>query len=373
MLSKINIGIGLAIILIGVLLSGCGASPEEQTATAVALTAAAATSTPTITPTFTPTPTNTPTPTPTPIPYDLSVLVRGEEDAPIVGASVLMAEIAGEAGTQTTDDVGQAFWYDLPGETVNLSISAPGYFPRQRTDSIHRGINQLTVALERDPHGLLPSEACAPGERLLYLEDFQDREAQGWPEVEFRAQGWGLVPHPDEQGNLVIVNPTDVTAPPEGNVMTMLQGYSFDNAVARVRFMPTGRSIFSFTWHFLVGPYQTEDGLVDWSSYQVWFDPPGNRVFRSQEPLSTDNLRELERTMKGEAWHVIEISTFDGLLDIWIDGLRFLTYLDPKPLPPGDLTMSVWHMRAGQSLVYFDDISICELTAPFVPLPTPGP
>ncbi len=94
----------LAIILSAGILIGCGPSAEEQAATSDALTAAAATNTPTVTPTLTPTPTSTPTPTPTPIPYDLSVLVAGEEEAPIIGASVVLAEVGDEVGTQITDE-----------------------------------------------------------------------------------------------------------------------------------------------------------------------------------------------------------------------------------------------------------------------------
>ena len=155
----------LAIILSAGILIGCGPSAEEQAATSVALTAAAATSTPTVTPTHTPTATSTHTPTPTPVPYDLSVLVAGEEEAPIIGASVVLAEIGDEVGAQITDGVGQAFWYDLSGDAINLSVSAQGYYRLDVAGTIERGINQLAVALERDPHGLLPSEACAPGER----------------------------------------------------------------------------------------------------------------------------------------------------------------------------------------------------------------
>jgi len=365
MFFKPHIGSGvLAIILSGGLLS-CGPSPEELAATAAVLTAAAATSTPTITPTFTPTPTNTPTPTPTPIPYDLSVLVRGEEDAPILGATVVLAEIGDESGTQATDDVGQAFWYDLPGETINLSISAPGYFPRQRTDSIHRGINQLTVALDRDPHGLLPSEACAPGERLLYLEDFQDGEAQGWQEIEFRTQGWDLAPHPDSPGDRVVLRPGE-----QGRSEARLHDI-FDNAVWRVRFMLHGRVGIELRWQGS-GGYVVDGADVEYSAYALGFSPPFEMIVsRSQYPLSEFAIFNIARTMKRDVWHTVEISTYEGLLGIWIDGNRLMTYQDPKPLPGGSLSVEVYDSTDAESVAYVNDISVCELTAPFVPMPTP--
>jgi len=100
----------IALILFCFLLAACGPSPEELATTAAAETAAAATSTPTITPS------PTPTPTPTPVPYDLSVSVLGLEDTPLVGAVVILAEVMDEEGTEITDESGQVFWNDLPGD-----------------------------------------------------------------------------------------------------------------------------------------------------------------------------------------------------------------------------------------------------------------
>ena len=292
----------LAIILSAAILIGCGPSAEEQAATSVALTAAAATSTPTVTPTHTPTATSTHTPTPTPVPYDLSVLVAGEEDAPIIGASVVLAEIGDEVGTLITDDVGQVFWKDLPGETVNLSISAQGYYPLDVAETIERGISQITTTLERDPHGLLPSEACAPGERLLYIEDFQDGRAQGWAEIEARAQGWDVVPHPDSAGNLVALNSGVI------DTQTKLRDLTFDDAVWRVRFMPHGRPTnYFFTWHGVNEPYEAKEGTVDGSDYSVGaYSGQGLRVVRSVSPSSEIALLDINPFfIRDDEWHVI--------------------------------------------------------------------
>lgn len=292
----------------------------------------------------------------------------GEQDAPIVGATVVLAEIGQEAGTQTTDDVGQAFWYDLPGEMVNLSISAPGYFPLQTTDSIERGSNQLTVALERDPYGLLASEACGPGERLLYVEDFQDGEAQGWAEIEFRTKGWDVGPYPDSPGNLVALRPGE-----RGVSVARLHDYPLHGAVWRVRFSFHGRLPIAFTRQ-AGGGYEVDGEKVEYSFYELNNTPlKGLYVFREQAPVYPTLLAllDLQRTLKSDVWHAVEIGTYEGLLEIWIDGARFLTYKDPKPLLGSGLKLSVDETTDADSVAYFDDISICELTAPFVPMPTP--
>ncbi len=355
---------GLAIILSAGFMVACGPSEEEQAATSVALTAAAATSTPTVTPTHTPTPTSTPTSTATPIPYDLSVLVAGEEDASIIGASVVLAEIGDEVGAQITDDVGQVFWFDLPGEEVNLSINAQGYYTLNVTESIERGINQIAATLERDPHGLLPSEACAPSERLLYVEDFQDGKAQGWAEIEARAQGWDITPHPDSPGNWVVSN--SGAADPQ----TQLEDHTFDNAVWRTRFMPVGEPNYTFNWRFVTEPYETADGLVQFSNYGIGFHYPYFRAFRQVVPFSEVILMDILRLTRSGEWHNVEIATYRGVLEVWIDGSRLLSYRDPEPLVSGPIGLELFPPEADESIVFFDDLSVCELTGAFVPMPT---
>ena len=365
MLSKKNIWIGLPIILIGVLMVGCGPSPEEQTATAVALTAAAATSTPTITPTFTPNPTSTPTPTPTPIPYDLSVLVTGEEDSSLVGATVILAEISGEAGKQITDAGGQAYWNDLPGETVNLSISAQGYFRTETSEVIDRGVNQMTVVLERYPFGLLPIEACGPNEQILYIEDLQDGNADGWPEIELRAQGFDIGSHPDEPADNVIVFSGI------GGGRSNLENVTLNNFVWRTQFLIDGSASVSFNWRVAPEPYETEEGTVTDSLYSLTLEET-SYIYRGTAPIRNVLVAGNPYKPKSGIWHSVEIGIYEGELEAWIDGFRILAYNDPNPLPEGGIFLEVSPF-VDNTIVYIDDMALCELTEPFVPMPTPEP
>ena len=340
---------GLLILLLGCgLLISCGPSPEEIAATEVALTAAAVTDTPI------PTPTSTPTPTPTPIPYDLSLIVTGEEAAPITGAAVVLVE---NGEVQNTDDVGQAFWYDLPGETVNISLSAQGYFAKVISESIDRGITQLTVNLDRDPHGILPSEACGPGEKLLYIDDFQDGEAQGWEEIEFRAQGWGLIPEPDSVGNKIIQNSN------ETDTQIQLSDFTFDNAVWRISVMPQGKPNFlQFYWHL-------NTNTEDWEGYTVSFYEWGVKIDRFSESSPHVTLLDIGRYIKKDVWQELEISTYNGTFEVWLDGTQVLKYNDPKPIPGGQIGFGLIQFEG--DTVYFDNLTVCELVEPFMLKPTP--
>lgn len=350
------------VILLALLLASCGPSPEEQTATAVALTAAAVTDTPT------PIPTSTPTPTPTPIPYDLSILVADEDGVPIMDATVKLADV-GEVGTQISDAVGQVSWDNLPGESVNISISAQGYFPIDLSKTIERGPNELAIVLEQDPYGLLPSKACAPGEKLVYVEDFQDGEAEGWPEIELQAQDWSLGPDPNTAEDIVLSRPAAI----EGSAVYSDQ--EFGNSVWRIRFKPIGLPIYFFNWFWSFGGYAVDGTDVEWSAYQIWVHPPDVRVFRAQQPISTITLRDTKRSLESDVWHQLEVSIYNGKLEVWIDGAMFLTYNDPKPLPGGTMIFGagLGEPLDPESIVYYNNISVCELTAPFTPMTTPEP
>jgi hypothetical protein len=349
---------GLLILLLGSgLLISCGPSPEEIAATEVALTAAAVTDTPM------PTPTSTPTPTPTPIPYDLTILITGEEDAPIEGATVVLTELGEESGTQITDDTGLASWQDLPGETVSLTISAQGYFPSEASEVIDRGANQLTISLERDPFGLLPAMACGPDEQLLYINDIQDGVLSDWPSIDSKAFGWDIVPNPDEPENMVILQSGGSEA------FASLEGFAFDDIVWRIQFITNAAPWISFNMRMALEPYETEEGTVEDSRY-VFTMEDLSYINREEQPIRGSWVAGNPYIPKKDVWHQVEISTYEGELEVWVDGYRILAYTDPNPLPDGGIFFEV-KPEDGQTIYYLDNIVVCGLSAPYVPMPTP--
>jgi hypothetical protein len=349
-------------LLILAFMVACGPSEAEI----AAMTAAAATDTPvpTPTPTLTPTPTNTPTPTP--IPYDLVVSVTDAEGSPIAAASVALPESGDDQPVQT-DDAGQASWANLPGESITLNVSAQGYLPAEESATIERGPNEVTVVLERDPFGLLPSEACRENEALLYIEDFQDGEAQGWPEIQFNAPGWHLDadPDPERADNLLIYAQS---APLPGQpVSSTLQteNNQFDNAVWRIRFMMVGRVEESFNWRQNTQPLQVEGQEVFDSRYQIILGTNYNEgIRRLQQPLTNVGVGFGYRYPQQNTWSTLEISTFEGNTQVFMDGLLVMAYQDETPVPPGSIGLEYWPPDEA-SAVYFDNISVCGLSAPF--------
>ena len=56
-------------------------------------------------------------------------------------------------------------------------------------------------------------------------------------------------------------------------------------------------------------------------------------------------------------WHVVEISLFEKVLRIGIDGVLEIEQSDSNPLPPG----RIWLEVLPDSEVLFDDVHICAL------------
>jgi len=215
---------------------------------------------------------------------------------------------------------------------------------------------------EHDPYTITSEQTCLPGERFLYLEDFQDGQAQGWPEIEFRAQNWDIVPDPEESGNLLAQNPGI-----NGTVVTF-QGEIFPDAVFRVNFLSTGNTQPIFLWHSNNDPYEEERGLVTSSDYSFGFMHHGTHFIRYTYPLPEAVLQGGDYWITNDIWHQIEISTYEGMLRIWLDGKEIFAYLDPNPLPAGTIGIGLGESLEEGSMLYFDNLSVCELSGPFSPI-----
>lgn len=303
--------------------------------------------------------TSTLSPIPMPIPCALSVLVTGEGDAPITGASVTLDGVDGENGTQMTDDRGMVSWSSVPGETVHLSIGAQGYFPIHTTATMEGGDKLLSASMERDPHGILSSEACAPGEELIYVEDFQDNDATGWSEIKYHAQGWELIPHPESPDNIVARNRGAWYRD------TFLDEPDLDNAVWRFWIMIDGQAPFNIWWAH--SGYSSEE-----SGYFVGYDPETSihgitRVTEGVWLIISTEIQPIEENV----WHKYEVSYYEGRSEVWMDDSLLLAYQDPYPFPGGRVGIFILHYDNEIFTLYFDGITICKLNAPFAPMVSP--
>lgn len=355
--------IGITILL----LVSCGPSPE-QIAT---MTASAWTSTPP--------PTNTPVPTATstPVPYDLAVTIVDESGAPISGAGIVFPE-SGNGDAVLTNDQGQYIWSNLGGDKASVSVTAQGYIPADQSAALQRGANEVNITLERDVFAFLPSNACGAGESLLYMEDFQDGE------TDLIHYNDGRVPVPlgevpDEKGNTVLVH--DFTSP-TGDYSSYLNQnptggfYEFGDAVWRMRFMITQETDWGLGWN-TAGPQEFGGITTSQSSYGVYFNTARHAGITRNiwdangQPVPDAGLGRVDKVLilHPNTWNYLEFSTYQGHLQVWLNGEGVFDIVDASPLPPGAFSIG----KGNAGIMYFDAISVCGLNAPFTSMPSPVP
>ncbi len=318
-------------LIFSLVLSACGPSPEEI----ATMTAASWTATP------------LPTATPTPVLYNLSLTVVDPDGLPIEGALVSISE-----QSQISDAQGVVTFSGLTEASVSISLSAPGYLPTEISASLQPGENQLSQALSFDPFGLLPKFACAPGETLLYLEDFQDGQATDWEVIEMKLPNWSLEPEPGEEENLVMAARQGASWAQLGDETR----YAFDNSVWRLHFLYLGGGSSHLNWRF--NPQEGDRRYIIGVS-------PGNTHLRRFDAGNDVNIGNAGSP--GAGWHLLEISFFNGTVAVYLDGQEGITWTDPNPLAPG--TISLEPYPEGEAVFYYDNISVCALSAPFTPIP----
>ena len=333
----------LLVSLLVVLLISCGPS-EEAIAT---MTAAA----------WTPTP--LPTATPTPIPYGLKVKVMDESSNPISLAYVHLVEAGDEV--LAVDESGEVLFQGLPGDNVSLAVSGPGFFPEESTQTIERGENTIEILLKQDPYGLLPVNACSAGETLIMVEDMQDQVLQGWSDLtaklESGAPGVEIIEDVNQPGDWVL---KAYITTETGHFQIGSYDESLGDAVVRFRTRNNSGQHLHVGWH-----------STDTSRYIafIYADEGGGRVekFEGENSFSAFNISGF--IGDGE-WHTIEISTFNDVYEIWIDGVQRGSWQDQKPLDQGNFLLDA-DFWLPDRISEIDNIAVCGLSAPFETIITP--
>ena len=255
-----------------------------------------------------------------------------------------------------TDKDGRASFTNLPSESAVIKVSAPGYNPSEATQQLSRGANQFEVALELDPSGLLPVNACAEGEKLIYITDFQDGGAHEWDVLENKAPGWSVESDPQNAADLVM-------AARAGGEWAWLGGrdkFSLNNAVWRMRFKYSGSGQGHMNFRFVESP--------DFVARYILAMGGQNATLMRWQPT---NQFEIGYGTKpaGDEWHLLEYSYFDGTVALYMDGKEISSWQEPNPWEGG--TVNLEPNLSGDEVFYYDDISLCELSASFKPIPRP--
>ena len=233
------------------------------------------------------------------------------------------------------------------GEIANFSVSGQGYTPVDFSTPITRGLNTFTITMERDPLAILPSEACQPGQDVLYIEDFQDNKFQFWNDINRPMWEYEVVP---ERGTVLTYT--------AGNdrVHSYYSGDKvFGNSVWHMDISHAGDLIFFL--HAAEGEqYFIRFGIIE--GIQLIHQTQGEHfatAFRGiKPPLGV--------------WQHVDIAYFDGSVEFWLDDTLILALDDPDPIKEGGIGFGIWNLDLPNS---FDNMVICSLSEPFVPTEKP--
>ncbi len=295
--------------------------------------------------------------TSTPSQYDLILQVQDASGAPIPGADVVIPE-SGSSDAKQTDASGIVTWNGLGGPEATLIVSAPGYYRARQPTPLELGENQRVVVLLNNPHALLPAEACAPNEKMLYREDFEDGQAQGWPEITAAVNGqaengWGIRAQAD--GNQT----ASVTGIHEST--DALQGFLFDNVVWRLKVLALG-----YDGYFVLDLKDAQASGTHTSYAVKWGAGPFLSLVHMQAPQTGESAgKESTLRMVPGRWYYFEVSAFGSTVQVWVDGKSAVEYADPRPLPAGSIGLEAHIFKDPNTAYFFDDLSVCELSAPF--------
>ena len=325
-----NQRIGLVAVLV-LLLAACGPSSE-----AVATMTAAA---------WTPTP--LPTPTPTPVPFDVTVSVVDAASNPIGDAFLAVPQL-GMQEAVISDATGHYSLFNLPTGEFTIIAGAQGYFDKQQDVPVQRGSNEVVITLERDPLQLLASEACQPGQQALYLEDFEDGQAQDWP---ISRPAWKFE---QMEGH--------------GTVLTRMPG---DGVFTRSNVENTGNTVWHLDFYnntLLLWFYQRYAGEGSPGSLAnlIALIPPQVMISGgSGAGAGTHGIASGRAAPVGESgWRHMSVAYFNGDIDVWIDGNLVVGVTDPSPLEAGDLALE---SSASDATTSYDNMVICTLDEPYTP------
>jgi hypothetical protein len=306
-------------------------------------------------------PTATPVPTATLVPIDLVLTIQDANGNPVPMAKGEIANLP-DSGFET-DKTGHVEWKDLAAETIPLVVQASGYKKLEKELTLQRGANTESIQLEDDPLGLKAVSACGKDEKLVYIEDLQDKKADNWPEIDAEAMGWSVMEKPDESGNFVVAASGNKDLQPPGtNLRTDLV---FDNAVWRVKVWFEGSQAIST---FLNWRHSFENGD------QRYFPHIGPQVLIDMTRFNSgDGITVGRSGTKAplKKWVNFEVSYYSGEVQVWMNGKKLVIYTDKNPLPPGTIGLEPHFNGAG--IIYYDNLAVCELNAPFVSLPLPTP
>ena len=219
------------------------------------------------------------------------------------------------------------FDYDAGlADTITVTYYAEEPTGRQAAGAIVAHGARVPLGLSYPPSGDWPTgqTSCLQSETELFASDFE-RGTEGWRFSDDEA--WSVVQADDSK---VLQGSGHVHA---------YAGDNWDEVAWRMRVkLLTGGTHLNF---------HDSGGL----RYLIGFSEDGTYITWTDVGMGATVHHSLNK------WHVVEISLFEKVLRIGVDGVLEIEQLDSNPLPPG----GIWLEVLPDSEVLFDDVHVCEV------------
>ena len=284
--------------------------------------------------------------------FGLTVTVKSQDGNPIPWAAGSI-QISGKDVSGKANNTGQLVWENLSGADGQLNVSAQGYTSSQQPLSLAAGANNLSVALELDSYQLNPAKVCQTGEKIIYVEDFEDGQAQDLDNI--AAPKWNLISLED-LGLVMNVNS------PGSNANTLIKS-EFGNAVWQFEIMTSGVVDMNFNWHVLETTEGANTGL---SRYYVSFKPGVELNLGVERPgLNTQLAESKAPDFEKGTWHTVAIAYYKGAISVWMDGQKAIDTTHDAPIEKGRFGFQINSATEGE--IWLDNLIVCGLKEPYAP------
>ena len=282
-----------------------------------------------------------PTIAPTPIHYDLEVTVQDESGNPVINFTEVIIKELDDKST-SVNELGEVRFMNLPRTNCTLNVIAQGYEPYKEAISLEHGMNEVTVTLTPDALQELPSDACQPGQEVLFIEDFEDKTMQGWDGI--TRPLWNYVAFKN-RGTALVIDSNSGNAYAEGPV-------SYGNGVWHFDIL-RGPNLGLLWMRIHSAPNQSYIILFDGnSSFGIRYEPGRVVIINRNLPLGY-----------GETWERYSIAYYNGAIDVYRDGELWIETIVEDPLYlDGNFSIA---SNFGQ--VFLDNMVICSLNEPYTP------
>lgn len=284
--------------------------------------------------------------------YSLTVTVIDGDGNPISWAKGDVQGV-GSALTKTADNQGTFSWEDLTANSGTLTVSAQGYVPVQQALDLVEGSNEISISMELDPVQLNPANVCKTGQTVLYVEDFEDSQAQDF--VGATAPTWEIKSITD-LGNVLEANIAGT-----GSKVDVRS--SWDNAFLQFNMMASGPIDMEFYIHSTNVPEGKDAGI-----YRYVISYKSGEAFALSFEIPTDSgiLATGENVAFDEnVWHTITFAFYKGEISAYLDGVEQLSYTDQVPVGGGQFGYFIKEGTGGA--VDFNNIIVCSLDSAYTP------